>query len=310
MEITVVNDRSTDRTGEILGRMAREDPRLRVVYVSELPSGWLGKNYAMQSAAERATGQWLLFTDADVLFEPSLLKRTIGYAQQQQVDHLAMLPQPQMPTWLLETFVVMFGLCFCTMTRLWNVGNPRSKAFVGVGAFNLVRAEAYRQIGGHRPVAMRPDDDLKLGKVLKFSGCRQGVLFGVDMLRVPWYGSLRELVVGLEKNCFAGLDYSLPATILSTGSMLAFAVWPFLAPLFTSGTTRWLYIAVVLILWLLAWDSAAQLKARWSCAFGLPLATALFVFIIWRATLLTLKRGGIRWRDTHYPLAELRANRV
>ena len=310
LEITIVNDRSTDRTGEILDALAREQPRLNVVHLKELPRGWLGKNHALQFGADRSHGEWLLFTDADVVFEPTLLRRAMPLAVSRQIDHLTLLPETKMPTWLLQSFVVTFALFFSILMRPWKVRDPKSSAHIGVGAFNLLRAAAYRSMGGHQPLAMRPDDDIKLGKLVKQCGFRQEVLNGIGLLEVPWYGSVRELLVGLEKNTFAVLEYSVLATLASVAAILLFDVWPFLAPLFTDGVTRWMYVATALLLWLMAWAAAIGIKAPWSCALGFPLGAFMFAVIQLRSMFLTLKNGGIRWRDTHYPLAELKANRL
>lgn len=310
LELTVVNDRSTDRTGEILERLAAAHPRLQIVHLTELPPGWLGKNYAMHRGAEHSHGSWLLFTDADVRFEPTVLRRAIPFALQQELQHLAIVAEVLMPTWLLEAFVVAFGIFFTMLMRLWKVRDPRSSAYIGVGTFNLVRTDVYRKLGGHQPLAMRPDDDIKLGKLLKKNGYRQDLLGGADLLRVPWYNSLGELIVGLEKNTFAGVEYSVSVTVGATAGMLLFFVWPFGAFLVTSGASQMLYLAVAGLEWWLCWNMAASMKLRRSCAFGFPLVVLLFVYIIWRSMWLTLKNRGIRWRDTHYPLAELRANKV
>ena len=92
LEFLVVNDRSTDATGEILAQMAIADHRLKVLNVTDLPAGWLGKNHALHRAACQATGDWLLFADADISFEPSTLRRAIGYSQYFNLEHLAATP--------------------------------------------------------------------------------------------------------------------------------------------------------------------------------------------------------------------------
>lgn len=309
-ELLVVNDRSTDRTGAILDELAAAHPRLRVVHLTELPPGWLGKNHAMHHAAERASGELLLFTDADIVYEPSALSRAVGYFLEHQLDHLAIGPQTHMPSWLLESFVVMFCMMFYLYTRPWSIRNPKSTAHIGIGAFNMVRTDVFRTLGGFRPIAMRPDDDLKLGKLVKKNGYRQDLLAGNDMISVEWYASVRELAVGLEKNSLAAVDYSLPFVVLFTSSMMLFNVWPYFAVFLTWGVTRWLYVAVALSLWGLAFGAARSLNSRWHTALGFPLAVALLVYVTWRSVLLTYWRDGIRWRQTHYSLAELRANRV
>jgi len=310
LEIEVVEDRSTDRTGEILERMAAAEPRLRVVRVRELPPGWLGKNHALWLGAGKATGEFLLFTDADVVMAPSVLRRAVGAMVADGLDHLTASPEIDRPSALFEMFIGAFSLFFALFTRPWKVKDPKSPRYVGIGAFNLVRASAYRAVGGHRTIAMRPDDDLKLGKILKTGGCRQEFAFGQGMLRVEWYASVRELIQGLMKNAFSGVDYRVSVVVFSTVFQLALLVWPFLAIFVTHGATRWLNLASVLVLVALCWINAPLAGVRRWHGVGFPVVTLLFLYIVWRATVLTLWNDGIDWRGTHYPLAELKANKV
>lgn len=310
LEITIVNDRSTDRTGEILTRLAAEFPQLNVATLKELPAGWLGKNHALQLGADRSRGEWLLFTDADIIFEPTALKRAISYALANRVDHLAATPLARMPSWLLQAFTVTFAIYFSLFIRLWAIRNPRSTAHVGIGAFNLVRAEAFRAVGGFGRIKMRPDDDLKLGKILKLGGFRQDLVNGDEFLVVHWYASLGEMIRGLEKNTFAATEYSVWFSLFSGSLSLVNNVWPFVAIWIVSGPARWLNLAVVLVLLWMAWSTARAMKAPQLAALAFPLTVLLLTFIQWRTMILNYYHGGIRWRDTHYSLAELRANRV
>jgi hypothetical protein len=124
------------------------------------------------------------------------------------------------------------------------------------------------------------------------------------------YRSVGELVRGLEKNAFSGADYNVPLIVFSSLISLLFGVWPFVAVFLVPAPARWAYIAVCLALWAMAWGSARTMKAPASCALAYPLAVLLFVYIQWRTMLLNYYHNGIRWRDTHYSLAELRANKV
>lgn len=310
LEIDVVDDRSTDRTGEILDRMAAAEPRLRVIHVKDLPQRWLGKNHALWLGAEKATGELLLFTDADVVLEPSTLRRAVGVMTKDGLDHLTASPEIERPSVWFEMFIGTFSLFFSLFTKPWKVKDPNSRSHVGIGAFNLVRAAAYRAAGGHRAIAMRPDDDLKLGKLLKTRGFRQEFVFGQGMLRVEWYASVRELIQGLMKNAFSAVDYRVSVVFFSSLTQLAIMVWPFLALFLTSGATRWLNLGSVLVLFLLGWVNAPLAGVRRWHGIGFPVATLLFNYIVWRATLTTLKNDGIDWRGTHYPLAELKANKI
>jgi len=310
IEVVAVDDRSDDATGAILDRMAAEDPRLHVVHVAELPAGWLGKNHALWLGAQAATGELLLFTDADVVMKPDTVLRAARHLADEGLDHLTAAPRVVMPGVLLQAFGVVFTIMFSFFTRPWKVRDPRSKAHVGIGAFNLVRADTYRRIGTHRAIAMRPDDDLKLGKLVKKNGGAQDFVVGAEQISVEWYHSVREAVRGLRKNGFAGVDYRLSLVIAATLSQLVFFMWPFAAVWVTDGWTRALYAAAVAILLLMyAGSAAAQGLPVWHGVL-FPVASALFIFVVWNATLYALVNRGIEWRGTHYPLDELRANKV
>ena len=310
VEVIVVDDRSTDATGAILERMAAEIPALKVVHVAELPAGWLGKNHALELGARQARGELLLFTDADVVMVPDTVRLAASHLAREGYDHVTLGPHVDMPGVLLKTFGVVFGLMFSYFTRPWRVRDPHSPHHVGVGAFNLIRADAYRRIGTHRAIAMRPDDDVKLGKLVKKNGFRQDFVVGSAMVSVEWYATVREAINGLRKNGFAGLDYRVSMVVLATLVLLAIFIAPFIAVFFTVGWTQLLYAAAVaLILFQFAGMAWQQKVPVW---YGVlfPVASAMIIVVMWNATLYALRHRGIEWRGTHYPLDELRANRV
>ncbi len=310
LEIIVINDRSTDATGDILNRLALTYPQLRVHHINELPAAWLGKNHALQVGAAQASGDLLLFTDADIVMQPSVISRAVHYLQTEKLDHLTISMEIRMRGALLGMFTLAFGVFFSMYSRYWRARKPRSRAHVGIGGFNMVRAAVYRSIGGHTKIAMRPDDDMKLGKLIKAAGYRQQFMFGVGMMHVEWYASLSEALRGLEKNSFAGVDYSVLKLIGSTVALFALNVMPFVAVFFTHGATQIVNAAISLfILLFCAYGAGFHNIKRWY-AVGFPLVTLLFIFILWRSALIALRNGGINWRGTHYSLAELKANRL
>lgn len=310
LQLLVVDDRSEDCTGAILEEMASGDPRLEIVHVAELPAGWLGKNHALWQGSRKASGELLLFTDADVVMAPDVLSRAVNYLQEQGIDHLAATPEARMPSLFLNMFGAAFGLFFGLFTRPWKATDPGSRCHIGIGAFNLVRAEPYRRVGGHEAIALRPDDDLKLGKLLKKSGCRQQLVYGTGLITVEWYASVRELVLGLEKNVFAGTDYRLWLAAGGVLFHLTASLWPYLALVVTDGPTRAVYLAVVAAISLIVADGARFHGFSPWYALGFPLTAGLFTWIIVRTVTCNLVKGGIVWRGTFYPLSTLRKNRV
>lgn len=310
LEIVAVDDRSEDRTGAILDQLSASDPRLRVLHIASLPEGWLGKTHALHLGAGAATSEWILFTDADVVFAPDAVARAVGFAERNQIDHLAVTPELQMPTLGSDLFGGTFVLLFSRFSKAWKARDPSSPAYIGIGAFNLIRREVYEAIGGHSQVQLRPDDDLMLGKVIKERGFRQDVLYGTGAVRVEWYGSLGEAVRGLEKNAFAGMGYSAPAILAAVAALLLFAVWPWVALFVTSGWTLVLNVVSVGVIALLYFLSSRSSGARRWLAPLIPFAICIFCYTILRSAGLAIWRGEIRWRGTAYPLDELRRYRV
>ncbi len=304
MEVIAVDDRSTDGTGEALDSLAREHSRLRVVHVQDLPEGWLGKTHALFVGSQTAKGEWLLFTDADVVFHPRCLEAAIAYAEANRVDHLVLTPRAVTAGFWEAVLVGCFGLLFGYALRAWRVSNPRSSAHIGIGAFNLIRRSAYRAIGSHRALANSILDDLELGRLVKAKGLRQAVARGEDWLSVRWQVGFRGVVSGLEKNAFAGVGYSLVRALgLSLGVALV-GIGPFLGVLL--GGTRMLCGAAALLVIVIQGIHARQARLPFWSAFFHPMAIAVLIYILLRSAFLTLSRGSVEWRGTAYPLEGLR----
>lgn len=309
LEIIAIDDRSTDQTGAILDRLAREDSRLRVIHVEELPEGWLGKNHALGLGASEARGSWLLFTDADVVMEPDTITRALGHAERDGFDHLTVLPETIVPGLWLQTFVTTFSVWGMAAARPWVVKHP-NRRFLGVGAFNLVRTEAYRKAGGHQRIPLRPDDDLKLAKILKQSGARTDVLRGRDAVSVEWYSSLREAIGGLMKNSFSVIEYNTVFALSGVLLYLVAALGPFAAVIFGGTVTRLLGAGILLAELTAAWTLSRDIPTPRRSALLFPVGCLVLAWVLLRATIVTLVAGGIRWRGTFYRLSDLRQNRV
>lgn len=310
LEVVAVDDRSTDGTREVLDRLAGSEPRLRVAHVQELPAGWLGKTHALQRGAESAAGELLLFTDADVVMRADAVSRAVGLLQARGADHVAAGPGLVSPTLPLALVVNFFTMAFLLFQRPWRAMNPRSADHIGIGAFNLVTRDAYERAGGHARVALRPDDDVKLGKAIKLAGGRQLFASGRGLMTIEWYSTLGDMVRGLRKNSFAGMEYSVARFVGAIAALLLVHVLPFVLVWTTEGTARAAWAVTCLALMAAYFATAAAAKSRPWLAILYPVAALLFCWVFVRNVVLTLREGGIEWRGTRYSLEELRRNVV
>lgn len=306
LELIAVDDRSTDATGSIMDDVAANDQRLKVIHIHELPDGWLGKNHAMHVGSQAATGEVLLFTDGDILFEPGTLEVAVLHFQNRQLQHLCLLPK-MVPGSVLENVVVtFFGLAFATGMQLYLIRTRWPMSYAGVGAFNLVDAKFYRSLGGHQPIALDVLDDVKLGKMIKCNGGQSDFQLADDWLSVRWQPSLWGVVTGLEKNGFASLNYSIPQTVMVTVIFILTLVLPFVVPLVLPFTIASGFFATA-ILWHVVYGwLVIGLPESWKL---IPLFLAgpyIMAFANWRSMYITLKQGGVKWRDSFYPLEQLR----
>lgn len=308
LEVVAVNDRSTDGTGDVLAGIPSVG--LKRLRVDELPAGWLGKNHALWLGARAAESEWLLFTDADVRFSPGTLERAVRYVLDEGLDHLTLAPELVARGMALRSFVAAFVLVFEVTQRPWRAADPAAREAVGVGAFNLVRRAAYGRAGTHAAIRMRPDDDMRLARLLKEAGFGQGVAYGAGLVRVEWHETLAGAVGGLEKSMFPGVDYRVSASLLASLALFATNVLPFPGTILARRTaTRLLFGSnVALLIAMYARGRGRSGVPAYYAAFH-PFGTGALIFAMLRSTYRTLARGGIEWRGTFYPLDVLKDSR-
>ncbi|HEY4979330.1 MAG TPA: glycosyltransferase family 2 protein [Candidatus Acidoferrum sp.] len=310
LEIIAVDDRSQDATSRILDEFASTHNRLKVVHINELPAGWLGKPHALQKAYETSTGEWLLFTDADVRFKLDTLRRCATLLRALELDHLTLFGDVEMVTFWEKVIISFFGMSFHLAIRPHRVTRPHSRAYVGVGAFQMVKRTTYEACGAHRRLAMEVIDDVQLGKMIKLGGFRSGVALAQDAVSVRWHAGLSNLVRGVEKNFFAAAHFRLSEVFLQALTLLSFNVAPLFGVLFAHGWVR-VFAAIGLLIpicFLIGVDTVMRISPFY--ALTLPLAAVVFTYMLLRSAFITLKQGGIYWRGTFYPLKDLRRNHL
>lgn len=313
LELVIVNDRSSDRTGEIIDRFAAADDRIRPIHVTELPEGWLGKLHALQCGLKASAGELVLFTDADVHFKRETLKKAVGYLEEERLDHLAACPAIWSAGLLVDTVVAAFLRQLATvLLSPWRVRDPQSRAFFGVGAFNLIRRASLERTEGLSWLRMETGDDMGLGLLMKRSGCACDVVVANTLVGLHWHRTLRDIVRGSEKG-YAIAGCSFPLMVLSGLLGCCLEISPVTGFLALTGAPA--YFALPLALANLAlFVISAKAVARWARGPILPALLAPLVaplnLAIWiRAAILGWYRDGIVWRDTLYTSEWLRAGR-
>jgi len=305
-EVVAVDDRSEDGTREILESAARESPRLKRVRVDTLPAGWLGKPHGLEQAYQLSTGEWLVFTDADVHFAPDVLRRAVALAMQNEWDHLTLLGHAQMYGFFEKIAMTFFGFGLIVGTKPWQARDPKSRRYIGVGAFQMVRRSSYEAMGTHRRLRMEVIDDMKLGKVMKEAGYKSGAARAGEAVSVYWHAGLRNIIRGTTKNFFATQGFSFWRTLGQIVVMILMFVLPFGALPFVRGWAL-AFDLVAAVLAVIA-EAGAALEFGESPLWGLsfPVGALIFVWMLTRSMVVTLWRGGIVWRGTFYPLEELK----
>ena len=299
LEIVLINDRSTDDTGAQMAQMAHQDSRVQVIHIEELPDGWLGKVHAMHRGTQVATGDWLLFTDADVHFAVGFLEQSITYAEQNILDHLCVLPAMKSRSLWAQSCIMSALRGIMIGFRPWHIHNPKRKEAVGVGAFNLLRRSHFEKTEGFEWFKLDVADDIALGFLMKNSGGKPGVLIATEQVTVEWYDSLRGLTLGLEKNAYSQMaQFSLFRGIALSLMLMILVISPFY--LLLQGAF-WLpllaFFGMILNTIILNRTMYAPLlPTLLSFVFG----DLFLAFVILRSSWLGHKRGGVIWRGTVY----------
>ena len=308
MEVIVVNDRSTDRTSDIINHLAEGHWALRVIHVDNLPDGWLGKVHAMHVGMMQTKGEWILYTDADVHFREGAIKKGVALALEKGVDHLAIGPGVKADSFLLEVVINAFGAMFMFFTGAGGKIDKDSNKAVGIGAFNLVRRSAFDKTEGFSWLKMEVADDVGLGLLLKKNGASFHFAVAKKEISLIWYSSIAEMFKGLEKNIFGATSYYRYVRMATVFLIsIAFISAPFFTVIYLWGTFLW---PVGLIAYLLLVATGVVTKVRFGSHFTpnlfLPLGQLIIGFMLLNAGLKCYLRGGILWRGSLYKISELR----
>ncbi len=308
LEIIIVDDRSVDQTGEVIDELVKKDPRIKAEHVRVLPKSWLGKVHALACATRVATGDWLLFTDADVHHRPGLLREAVAMAMHGGFDHVALIPDLMSRSLWVNTAVAAFSV-----SLLERVPPPAQHDLeaptIGVGGFNLVRRAVFDRTPGFAWLSLEIADDFALAQMLRAHGARTVAMFTRGAVKVEWYPTLRAFFRGLNKNVFGTLTrFSYPRAALSFVALTALFLGPFVglvAP--GAAATKLASAATIACVCMIGVAVAAALGWRRLPFLLLPIGLALLIATIFTSAWSCWRQGGVAWRDTVYPVALLKA---
>ncbi len=304
-EVIAVNDHSTDRTGEWIQSLAHKDSRLIALEGEDLPTGWLGKPFALHQAYQKAKGEILLFTDADPVFEPHALRTAVFTMMERDLDALTLMPKAEFGSfWERAVQPVIFGF-IGSLTRFRKVNSPDHKSAMGFGAFLMFRRSAYAGIGGHEAGKADVLEDVLIAKRLKKSGGKLLVADAKQLFSIRMYYGFREIWTGWRKNMFLAMKRSVVRALYHVFMVLVFVLTPY----FVLG---WNVIAGTGAFWVslsmlgVVMVSAAKIKCcdelglgrKNACLF--PIGAIVMAAIMINSMIQTLVFSRTEWRGRIY----------
>lgn len=282
-ELVVLDDHSTDETPRLLEAATATNPHLRVLRGRDLPGGWLGKNWACQQLSEAATGELLLFADADVTPSPQALAASVALLEREQADALSGFGHQDTSHWssrAVVPLVMEIPLAGFLPMRL-AVSRPEPSLAAAVGQWFLFRSDAYQRIGGHAAVRGHVVEDVSLATLVKRSGMRLVPALAHDVLRVAMYRDFAELWRGFSKNI----------SNAGGGGLGGFAVvqvpatFAFLLPWLLAPSGQFLSLAALALLVALRLGAAALWRRSPGSVFWHPVGSVLILAIGIRSAL-------------------------
>jgi chlorobactene glucosyltransferase len=302
VEILVVDGGSTDRTREVA---RSRGPRVQVIDEPPLPPGWVGKNWACDVGYRASRGEYLLFTDADMRYQPSVVAATLAWAQLERADLATLAPRVEVQSFWEKVILPMYVQLVLTYFRTPRVNRDNSRTAMANGQYTLVRRDAYEAVGGHAAVRGFVLEDVAIARRLRTAGKRLRVAWAPDLLVTRMYRDRREMFEGLKKN--------VHDTRFSAGRQLAFLaglVGLFLLPLAVLPIGLLVGSLVLTVLGAvvyLAWFAKHALFARaigMEGAYGLlfPLAVGFYLVLVSASLADGIRGRPVAWKGRSYAM--------
>jgi chlorobactene glucosyltransferase len=306
-EVIAVNDRSTDGTGVILEGLAKSDDRMRVIEGEEPPAGWLGKPYAMQQAFSHVRGEWILATDADMIFDKAALRTAMDRTLQVRGDAMTLIPHFEASSFWERVMIPTWAWVLLMFTLFYRISNPKTPGAVGIGGFFLMRRSVLEQIGGYAALKDEVMEDVRLAEMIKRSGARLLTEHAPQLLSTRMYRNFGEMWECSTKNWFSGMKFSLPFALSAVLSMYLMSFVPPLIALasaigIAAGASRdlWLLLIPAALSWLLQVLvlAMASLRSEVSPVYAVtaPLGLSLLYAMLFDSSIRITTGKGVTWK--------------
>ncbi|MFN0206833.1 MAG: glycosyltransferase [Planctomycetota bacterium] len=316
-EVIVCNDDSTDATQQILQKLAAEDSRLHIINKTGLPpAGWIGKNYALKLAFDRADGEWILTLDADCILSSRALESAVHRAIQPKDSAprslVSALPDVRCPDLANRLMMPVFGIWLSLALPFHKVNNPKSPHALAAGGFLLIHRNALLQFGGYDRLKSHIVEDVLTARLVKNHGNRIELFLGRGSVSTEMYAGWRDLWEGLTKNTFAASDFSIQRSVIGIFAILTFCVLPIvvcaasLALLLTSqlsdGMQTFSICCLAAYVLLVSVHAAvhADLKLPIGLAALAPAGHAIFACALAVSMIRGTFGSGVGWKGRHY----------
>jgi cellulose synthase/poly-beta-1,6-N-acetylglucosamine synthase-like glycosyltransferase len=306
-EVIAIDDRSTDDTRSILKVLAQGDGRLHLIEGEELPPNWLGKPYAMHQALKQARGEWILATDADMIFEKAALRTALATAQAQRADAISLIPYFQTESFWERILIQTWSWVTLMFTIVYRIDNPKTPGALGIGGFFLVRRSTLACVGGYEALKNEVVEDIRLAEMIKGSGARMLTVHAPSLLRTRMYQSFGEIWESCTRTWFSGMKFSFGFALVCALSMYVMAVVPpllavlsaigivagfdaHLSQLFIPATLAWLGQILVLMI------SGYRYRVSVAYALTAPLGLGLLYTMLLDSSIKIRTRRGVTWK--------------
>ncbi len=311
IEVILVNDRSADNTLQIMERVAREDQRVKIFSISELPDGWTGKTHAMFQAAEIASGTILLFTDADAELTNDAVSRSVDLLGRERADMVSLLPNFARRGFIEDAIYTHLALGISFFYPLCDVNDPTKPAGLASGCFIMIRRSMYNEIGTWSRFKGEVTEDVAISKAVKSAGGKLIVQRGKGMVRTRPFGSIAEVSRFWKRTYYGGLERSVPKILRLTSNFVSLTAS---CVLFAVSGLAWLgginTPAMKILFILTAIVTAGVIipfslfikteRGNWWYGLTAPIGIAISAGIAFNTLLAVLSDTGIRWRGSTY----------